>query len=240
MKKYVFISMASTLLFFTSCTITDDPINDDENNPQVEETSDDDSDDTTEKLSATYTKIKATILDFPDEDLDDDEIAGLMKMREEEKLARDVYEYFYEKYEMKIFGNIAESEKTHMFAVKAMIDKYQLEDPADNSPAGEFKSNDLQEIYDLLITKGNTSLTEALIVGAIIEDLDIADLDELLTKTSNQDLKYVYENLNLGSRNHLRAFYPQVINNNGEYTPQYISQEEFDSILSSTKEYGTW
>jgi len=236
MRNYIFISIATTLLLFTSCTKNDDDINDDENIETVENNDETNN----EELSATYNKIKTTILSYPVEELDTNEVDGLMKMREEEKLARDVYDYFYNKYEMKIFGNITESEETHMFAVKVMIEKYNLEDPADDSPAGVFKSHELQEIYNTLISKGDASLTEALIVGAIIEDLDIYDLDELLEKTSNKDLTYVYENLNLGSRNHLRAFYPQVLNNGGEYSPQYISKEEFDTIISSSKEYGNW
>jgi len=50
----------------------------------------------------------------------------------------------------------------------------------------------------------------------------------------------VFENLNLGSRNHLRSFYPQLVNNNGEYNANYITQEEFDTIITSSKEFGTW
>ena len=232
MRHYIFISIATTLLFFTSCNKEDDITIDDDNTPNVEETN--------VNQSALYNKIESAILAFPKEDLDDNELAGLLLMREEEKLARDVYEYMHQKYNMKIFENIMHSEEVHMFAIKVMIEKYGLEDPVDNSPAGIFKNSKLQEIYNALITKGDKSLTDALVVGTIIEDLDINDLNELIEESSNKDLIYVYENLNLGSRNHLRAFYRNVLNKGGEYTPQYISQDEFDAILSGNKEFGNW
>ncbi len=232
MRHYIFISIATTLLFFTSCNKDNDITIDDDNTPNVEETN--------VNQSALYNKIESAILAFPKEDLDDSELAGLLLMREEEKLARDVYEYMHQKYNMKIFENIMHSEEVHMFAIKVMIEKYGLEDPVDNSPAGIFKNSKLQEIYNALITKGDKSLTDALVVGTIIEDLDINDLNELIEESSNKDLIYVYENLNLGSRNHLRAFYRNVLNKGGEYTPQYISQDEFDAILSGNKEFGNW
>ena len=232
MRNYIIISIATTLLFFSSCSKEDDIVKDEDNIPVIEETS--------EELSELYKTIEKSILALPKENLDQGELDGLMLMREEEKLARDVYEYMYLKYDMKIFNNIMKSEEAHMFAVKVMIEKYDLEDPVDDSPAGVFKSHELQNIYNALIDKGNVSLTEALIVGTIIEDLDIHDLNELLKTSSNKDLIYVYENLNLGSRNHLRAFYPQVLNKGGEYSPQYISQDEFDAILLGDKEFGNW
>jgi len=232
MRHYIFISIATTLLFFTSCNKDNDIAKDDDNAPTVEEVN--------VNQSALYNKIESAILAFPKEDLDESELAGLLLMREEEKLARDVYKYMHQKYNMKIFENIMHSEEVHMFAIKVMIEKYGLEDPVDNSPAGIFKNSKLQEIYNALITKGDKSLTDALIVGTIIEDLDINDLNDLIEEASNKDLIYVYENLNLGSRNHLRAFYNQVLNNEGEYTPQYISQDEFDAILSGNKEFGNW
>ena len=233
MKSLVFIFTATTLLFFNSCSKNDnDIVKEEDNTPIIEETS--------EELSELYKTIEKSILALPKENLDQGELDGLMLMREEEKLARDVYEYMYLKYDMKIFNNIMKSEEAHMFAVKVMIEKYDLEDPVDDSPAGVFKSHELQNIYNALIDKGNVSLTEALIVGTIIEDLDIHDLNELLKTSSNKDLIYVYENLNLGSRNHLRAFYPQVLNKGGEYSPQYISQDEFDAILLGDKEFGNW
>jgi hypothetical protein len=164
----------------------------------------------------------------------------MIHMREEEKLARDVYQYLYAKYEMKIFTNIMDSEETHMFAVEVLLNKYNIGDPAEATGPGVFKDEELQGIYDSLIAKGNINLTEALIVGAIIEDLDIMDLNHLLENSNNLDFEYVFENLNLGSRNHLRSFYPLVLNNNGEYAASYISQEEFDAVITSEKEFGTW
>ena len=53
-----------------------------------------------------------------------------MHMREEEKVARDVYLEFYEIYGNVIFKNIADSEQKHMDAVLALIVGYGLDDPA--------------------------------------------------------------------------------------------------------------
>ena len=44
----------------------------------------------------------------------DKEAKGLQFMYEEEKMARDVYAYLYEKYEMRVFGNITQSEQMHL------------------------------------------------------------------------------------------------------------------------------
>ena len=52
--------------------------------------------------------------------LTDDETYWLTYMREEEKVARDVYLYLNEKWNVRIFKNIAASEQTHMDAIKAV------------------------------------------------------------------------------------------------------------------------
>jgi hypothetical protein len=54
----------------------------------------------------------------------------------------------------------------------------------------------------------------------------------------NQDITYVYENLAKGSRNHLRSYYRNILNAGGTYIPQFISQAEFDEIISSPMETG--
>ncbi len=178
------------------------------------------------------------ISDIPKSDLNDIEKAGLILMREEEKLARDVYVTLGEKWNLPIFSNISRSEQMHTDAVKALLDRYEIEDPIKDNTTGIFTSPELSELYKNLVAKGSTSLMDALEVGATIEDLDIKDLNELLAKTDNKDIKVTYDFLNKGSRNHMRAFSRQIDNRGESYTPQYISSTEYENILSSPHERG--
>ena len=164
--------------------------------------------------------------------LSSDEESGLLQMREEEKLARDVYLAMEEMWHKQIFSNISESEQRHMDAVVTLIDRYNLEDPALVSE-GEFTDGNIQELYDSLVEDGSASLLDALLVGATIEDMDIFDLQELLKETTRRDIKNVYENLLEGSKSHLRAFVFQLDLLGLDYDPQFITEEEFDAIINS-------
>ncbi len=168
-----------------------------------------------------------------------DEKEGLVLMREEEKLARDVYATLYEKWGVKIFTNIAQSEQTHMDAVKTLLDMYNIADPVTTTKIGVFTDNALQKLYNDLVQQGSESLVAALTVGATIEDLDISDLNRLIAQTNNQNIIAVYENLTRGSRNHMRAFTRQLTKNGASYTAQYISQSELEVILGSPQEKGS-
>jgi len=181
----------------------------------------------------------ATIIsDLPYEDLSEAEVDMLVKMRQEEKLARDVYLTLYEKWGLRVFSNIAQSEQTHMDAIKVLLDKYGLEDPAANDVIGQYSDQAFVDLYNALVSKGSASLVDALKVGATIEDLDIKDLEDEIALSDNQDIKTVFQNLMKGSRNHMRSFYRLIVANGETYTPQYISQEEFDAIINSDMERG--
>ena len=134
---------------------------------------------------------------------------SLLYMREEEKLARDVYNAFYARYGLRVFSNIAASEQAHMNAVLTLLNRYGLADPAAAAP-GVFNNDDLQALYDDLIDQGNASLTAALQAAVLIEETDIADLQDGLALTSHADLRAVYNNLLRASQNHLRAFSRQL------------------------------
>ncbi len=182
--------------------------------------------------------IQALINKYPVKSLDKSEIKGILQMREEEKLARDVYNYLYSKWNLRIFSNIARAEETHMNAVGLLIERYKLEDPIKNDIPGKFENSALQDIYNELIKEGSKSLIDALKVGATVEDLDIKDLEDLIKKTDNNDIKIVYQNLDKGSRNHLRAFYSQLKKNGATYKAQYITQDYLNRIISSPRETG--
>ena len=175
---------------------------------------------------------------LPVEPLSDNESAAIIFMREEEKLARDVYLYLYDLWGSQIFINIANSEQMHTDAVLRLIQKYDLADPSLGKLEGEFTDPIFLGLYDMLIAQGTPSLMDALIVGATIEDLDIFDLHRVMTDVDNQDITLVFEMLLKGSRNHMRAFSSQLDGMNVVYTPIYISQEEYDSIINSPKETG--
>ena len=169
--------------------------------------------------------------------LTDAEKEDLLYMREEEKLARDVYIKLYEKWNVPIFSNISNSEQTHTDSVKFLIDRYGLNDAFVNE-VGKFTNKDLQALYDSLIEKGNKSLEDALAVGATVEEVDIIDLKEAISNTDKADIKTVYENLMKGSRNHLRSFVSNMKSRGYSYSPQYLNQEEFDEIVNSQIETG--
>ncbi|MBK8392351.1 MAG: DUF2202 domain-containing protein [Saprospiraceae bacterium] len=183
-------------------------------------------------------ELSTKIVDFPYESLNEDEKSSLTFMREEEYLAYDVYVTLYNKWGINIFKNISESELTHTNAIMTLLNKYGLSDPADNHSVGKFIDSGLQQLYNQLVEKGKISQLEAFKVGATIEDLDIFDLNNWIAKVDNQDIKFVFQNLNKGSRNHLRSFYNQIISNGGVYLAQFISQEELDIIKNSPRETG--
>ena len=170
------------------------------------------------------------------EDLSGNELDSLYYMREEEKLARDVYLELYEVWRDQIFSNIAASEQTHTDAVKALIDKYNLIDPAAGNPPGVFTDPKFQLLYDQLVAFGTQSRINALTVGVQIEELDIKDIAGWLAVVERDDIITVYTSLLCGSRNHLRSYYPELIASGGSYVPVHITQAEFDAIVSSPME----
>ncbi len=135
----------------------------------------------------------------------DTEAAGLLFMREEEKMARDVYAYFYEKYKLPVFGTITKSENAHMSAVLRLIVGFKITDNSNSNP-GEFTNTHILDLYNQLIDMGNVSSVEALKVGVLIELTDIADLQKELLTVENASVKTVYTNISKGSEAHLKAF----------------------------------
>lgn len=163
--------------------------------------------------------------------LTEEEKAALLYMREEEKLAFDVYKVLASKWNVNIFTNISESEQKHIDSVALTMEKYGLADPVKNSKPGVFINVKLQNLYNQLVAEGSTSLQAAFKVGMTIEDVDIFDLQEYLKFVKNEDVVRVFENLKAGSINHMQAFYSQLKALGGEYVPQFIKVEEFKSIV---------
>lgn len=161
------------------------------------------------------------------------EIYGLVFMREEEKLAYDVYSHFATLYSIPVFNNISRSEQVHMDAVLNLLNSYSIPDPASTTAKGEFRNTQLTELYHTLIASGEKDLIAALKAGALIEETDIADLKKHMNETKNTDIIATYTNLLDASYRHLRAFTKNLSFRQVTYAPQVLSPSEYQSIVGN-------
>ena len=158
---------------------------------------------------------------------------GLLYMREEEKLAHDVYLYLNTKWNQKVFANITTSEQRHVDAMKYLLSIYNVADPVINEIPGQFVNSHLQDLYNQLISAGSVSLVEALKVGAAIEEIDILDIKkEIAADSKYTDITGVYTNLMSASENHLRAFVRNLSRQGVTYQPQYLTAQEYAAIIN--------
>jgi len=136
------------------------------------------------------------------------DLDSLSHMFQEEKLAMDVYNALGDIYtEETVFQNIADAEEQHLSSVESVMELYNVDMTSlDALAPGEFEDADLQALYDSLIESGSQSLEDALNVGVLVEETDIADLDTYLSDVTNPDIVGVYNMIEDGSYSHLDAF----------------------------------
>ena len=162
--------------------------------------------------------------------------SDLQFLREEEKLARDVYLTLYETWQLRPHERISSSEQTHMDRVKDTLAALSIADPVTDDGVGVFANEQLATLYRELVAEGETSATAALQVGATIEDLDLHDIDMMKTRTSDPTVLAMYDALHCGSRNHLRAFTSQLAMRGVTYAPRHISVAQYETILAGEQE----
>jgi hypothetical protein len=229
MKSLVISSIVVASLFVTSSCQKDDMNVENDQYASILAVS---GDGTTSVIEA---NLKSALVETSD--LTDSELASLLKMKEEEKLARDVYTVLYQKWGSKIFSNISTAENNHLNAVILLLTNYGVTDVS-TGKAGVFEDIAVQTLYNDLVAKATVSIEEAYKTGALIEEMDIKDLIESLSTTTNENVILLFDNLLKGSRNHLRAFNRQLTTLGVVYTPIFISQNNYDLIINSSMEKG--
>lgn len=135
-------------------------------------------------------------------------------IREEERLARDLYTALDAHHDgLAPFSMIKNAEQRHFDAAGRLIDIYHLDDPSEGAEAGEYAFDELQERYDGWLERGLKSEQEAFTVGVELETADIADLEKMIADIDNAQVDRVLGHLLQGSEHHLDAFTKAV---NGE------------------------
>ncbi|MBB5347297.1 DUF2202 domain-containing protein [Desulfoprunum benzoelyticum] len=166
------------------------------------------------------------------EPLDATEIHHLEFIREEEKLARDVYIVMAEKWGNPIFSLIIESEQRHMDAMLKLLNYFDIEDPVPDDGVGSFTNSYIGGLFTTLTERGIASEDEALAVGAFIEEYDILDIWKAVGETDVDHINEVYTNLYEGSYNHLRGYVYNWEKNTGKiYTPQLMDPEDYKDCI---------
>ncbi len=176
--------------------------------------------------------LETKLASYPEGSLSAAEEKDLRYLQEEEKLARDVYGFFDERWGIQVFRNIGDAEQTHMDSVTVLIDRYNLAS-SENTPAGVFVHPELQDLYNRLVEAGIQSPEGALRAAALVEETDIVDIRDAMARTDNADIRYVYENLMRGSENHLRAFVRNLEVQGESYTPVVLTMDEYEEIVSN-------
>lgn len=134
-------------------------------------------------------------------------VKNLTFMREEERVARDLYLALAAEHDNAApFVQIARSEQRHFDSVGLLLTRYGLVDPSAGKAAGDYAFDELDRLYADLLAQGKVSLAQAYDVGVAVETEDIADLKAAIAETTQADATRVFTNLMNGSQNHLAAF----------------------------------
>lgn len=167
------------------------------------------------------------------QELNQDEIRDLRYTREEQKMALDLYQEFYMLYEHHVFDQVASSEENNMEKVRNLLDVYGLVDPITGirELRGKFNNPTIQQHYDHFYALGIQSRTDALKVGAQVEEQDISHLQVQLSRTDNPLLQRTYEQLLKDSQKHLQAFVRNLEMEGQDYQATILSEERLKELL---------
>jgi hypothetical protein len=151
---------------------------------------------------------------------------------DEERMAGELYQALGEKHDVPPFKNIPRAEARHRELLENLATRAGLT-PARPTTAGRYETPAIQARHDALLARGQASLIEALKVGALVEEQDIADLRALVATTDNPELKSVVTALEQGSRHHLNAFVRNLRSRGVEYVAQVLTPAEVAELTTA-------
>jgi hypothetical protein len=202
------------------------------------------------QTQATTVTTPSVIITIPDENtirlhflslkkapLNETETADIIYLQEAEKVQRDIYLFFTQRFQtIPLFNQMAQAANRSMSVDNVILERYGIPNP-ELQAWGTFTNKKLQVIYDKVTGEGSSPVN-ALKASATSEDLHIADLNAALGRTDNDDLKFIYNQQLVLSRNNLRGIIPWIAAFEPSYTysPTYITPNYYTSIITSPME----
>lgn len=153
------------------------------------------------------------------------EISAITNLIGKEKIAKDVYENFYAQYQNNLFGNIAKRKQKHIDIWKNILAKQNITVDENDALA------ETENLKNQLISEGIDEVS-ALKTAVKIEEMNLADIGNLIWTTSKKNIRTDAYGVECGTRNHLFVFYRAVKEKNGNYTHIYLSGKQFKNIVN--------
>lgn len=165
----------------------------------------------------------------------------LQKMYEEEKMSYDLYTEFFNRWGLKIFDQVRESEAIHMQRINALMGVKELPQGTGvtGGDKGLYENKDIQALYDEYTVLGNISDVTALETAALMEENGISNLRERIKAQTDDRTIKIFAQMERASRNHLKGFVKSLKLSGVEYEPAVLSQSDFDMIINNVTEKGT-
>lgn len=138
----------------------------------------------------------------------------------------------YEKWGVPEFNNVSRTEFSRVDTIMTIMDEYNIKDPAVHHQTGIYFNPEIQQWHNENLGNAVSSYDDALVTAIRIEEKIIYDIQQHTTKgISNNDIRILYTKLNAGAANHLKIFYQLLMNRGKTYSPEYLSQPEFEKLL---------
>lgn len=157
-----------------------------------------------------------------------------LKLYQEEKLAYDLYGEFYERWSLGVFNKVQQREAKHVWCVERIMDNYGF-DYNTNTNSGIYPDKDIQRMYDDLTVKGCISDLAALEAAAYIKEKHISQLRERIRYQEDEYVVKVIFLMESAAQSHLRAFVKSIRLSGSDYSPVFLTDDEFSNVMDSDK-----
>lgn len=167
--------------------------------------------------------------------LDVAEVNDLLSTREQVKLTEDVSTVMYEKWGLQVFDAVVSDSQKQGKSLQSLISSYGLEDPY-IAEQGNYTNENLEVLYKGLIEQGLRSQEDALLVGALLKELNVSHSWQSEHTTDDARLMRQYKRLYQDAYDHLNEFVYTYQKLSGKsYTNQYLGDSQFQYVRQKGK-----
>ena len=159
--------------------------------------------------------------------LSEKEITAITQLIGKEKIAKEVYENFYQQYQNNLFGNIAKRKQKHIDIWKGILSKQNIS-VNENDAVTE-----TENLKNQFISEGTDEIS-ALKTALKIEELNINDINLVRRNSGKSAIREAANGIECGTKNHLFVYYRALREKGEKYTHQYISGKKFKNVVNGS------